>query len=137
MQEKTDLSEEGRFSIWSSGLFVLSETLLIGTGVGGISKAMSIYTTNTVLVMHNLFIEILVEFGLICGIVVFAYMFKLYKRTFKIIDTSRQLLLKCSLYASPFYFIINSVYLLYPMTFLFFASLYVFAFYERIKVSRM
>lgn len=133
--EKTNINEEGRFDLWLSGLSILKDTLFLGTGIGGTINAMKFHTNMNIHVMHNFFVEIIVELGLLMSLIIYYYIYSLFRDCLLMKNSATKLSLRCAIVASPFYFIVNSTYLLFPITFAFFASLYVFCYYEtKIKI---
>lgn len=121
-----------RYSIWKNVLSAVLYTYGIGTGIGGRDAVMSIFT-NEITIPHNMFLEILVEFGVLFLCIFLFYLFDLYKKATRLIDRDRKIVLYMALFAMPVYCIINSGYLLNPYVYAALASLTVFANYERIK----
>lgn len=125
-------TDEGRFSIWSDALKVLSDSYGFGVGLGGLHVAMEKYATLDVLSVHNMFLEILVQYGFIITIVVVAFLIKLLKKSFNI-ERDRKNILLMALISMPLYTIIDSGYLLSTHLWVLMATIYVFVNLERIK----
>ena len=114
-----------RFEIWGVALQTFLHTLGFGTGIGGISASMSKFTTG-IIVPHNLFLEILVEFGIIIFMIFIVFLLKLYYKSFKLRDKKLKSFLYIALMPYPVYCIIDSGYLLNYWGFAFFASIIFF-----------
>lgn len=121
-----------RFVIWNSVLNAVLYTNGMGTGIGGRDSVMSVFT-NEITAPHNLFLEILLEFGVLFLCIFLLFLFDLYKKAKRLTNRDRKILLYMALFAMPVYCIINSTYLLNSYVYAAFASLIVFANYERIK----
>lgn len=123
-------------SSWN--LFLSSEGL--GLGIGSMQPSLGAYTGNITDInyCHNLVLELMLEGGILFGMIFFSYVFFLYKCV-RICDNNKiKMVIYGSLMAFPFYSIVNSQYL--PPTFIwvFFASLYVVASLSvyKLKMSR-
>lgn len=117
--------ESARFEIWETGWQALEKTLFLGFGAGGINTG-DMRTTNIIGAPHNLFLEVLLRFGIL-GFAVFVYMlFKIWKNSVKVVDKTVRIVLISIFIAMPFYFITNSTYLFDASLYAFFGSLYVF-----------
>lgn len=125
------LEGEGRFVIWYRALQALGDTLGLGTGVGGIPAAMEKYS-NGVTITHNLFLEIMLEFGVIVVVAFVAFLVRQLKQSLRA-DHDRKMVLLMSLVAMPVYGIISSTYLLTEHFYVLMATIYVFANYKLIK----
>lgn len=121
-----------RFVIWKSVLNAVLYTIGLGTGIGGRDTVMRTFT-NGITAPHNLFLEILLEFGVLFLCIFLLFLFDLYKKAKRLTDRDRKILLYMALFAMPVYCIINSGYLLNSYVYAAFASLIVFAKYEHIK----
>ena len=133
MQEA--FQDESRFIIWNNVLKVSSDYLFLGCGAGGLEYAMTDYAHGGITVAHNVFLELLSEYGIVFVLVFVAFLFKLFKRARRITDISTKLCLYQAIMAFPIIGIINSGYLTQPTLWASMASLYVFANYEHIKPS--
>lgn len=131
MQEA--FQDESRFIIWNNVLKVSSDYLFLGCGAGGLEYAMTGYANGGVTVAHNVFLELLSEYGIVFMSVFVSFLFKMFKRAQKITDISRKMCIYQAIIAFPIIGIINSGYLTGPFFWAFLASLYVIVNYERIK----
>ena len=124
--------EEGRLVIWQNVLRAFSQTYGLGTGIGGIAKEMSNVTMG-ILVPHNIFLEILLEFGVLFFIVFVLFYVQTLKKILFNPNSIYKSMLLMALIPFPIYTIINSRYLLSPYVFIAFASLIVFINHERFR----
>ncbi len=124
-------TDESRFAIWSDGLKVLYNYIFVGSGVGSISAAMRRVTTG-ITITHNMFLEVLVQFGVVFFVVFMFYLLRLFKRGTITKDRNIKIMLYMALIALPIYSIIDSGYLLNPVIYAAFASLTVFAYIDKI-----
>lgn len=131
MQEA--FQDESRFIIWNNVLKVSRDYLFLGCGAGGLEYVMIKYASDGVTAAHNVFLELLSEYGMVFMSVFVAFLFKLFKRARRITDFSRKLCIYQAIMAFPIIGIINSGYLTQPTLWASMASLYVFANYEQIK----
>lgn len=117
-----------RTEIWDRGFECLNGTSFMGTGVGGLYDTMALYSSGgDVIALHNMFMELLVTFGLLLFGLFAVSLISMCKRSLSTPTYLKHTLL-CIIFPMPFYFIINSTYLLSPSLFLFMASFYVFAY---------
>lgn len=127
--ENAAMLESDRTEIWDLAYQCLLNTYLIGTGIAGIESGMSV-VSNHYLAIHNLFIEILVEFG----VLIFAYtltkLYKMYRHIRRSTYSYRNILL-ATLFILPMIGIVSSKYLLCPDLYVFIASLYIFVYNEK------
>lgn len=124
--------DPARFEIWSVALNVFESYYYVGSGVGSIGTALKMFSPNIIPITHNMFLEILVQYGVFFFIVFLGYLISLYKKARKS-DSKRKIILYMALFALPIYSIIDSGYLLNPIIFTAFASLTVFACINRIN----
>lgn len=125
----------GRIGIWLTALRALLPTMGLGVGVGGMEKALEAFRTNTDIInmAHNMFVELLLQYGVIWFFVLIMFIYRLIKRTDKIVDYQRSIPLKMALWVMPIYCIINSSYLLDPALYVLFGCIYVFTYYDFFK----
>lgn len=119
------LEDSSRMSIWAVALRTFETTMGLGTGIGGTISSMSMFTSG-ITVPHNLFLEVLLEFGVIVFAFFMFFILKLYYYSFKLKDGITKTVLYIALIPLPIYSIIDSRYLLNYWVFAFFASLIVF-----------
>ena len=110
--------------IWLSlGLFL--DSYCLGTGIGSISASLA-KVSPSYTIPHNLFVEILVQYGfVILGFFLF-FLFLLYTKGRKTTDRLSKFIIYTSLWTIPFASVINSHYLLIPELWIYYASLFIF-----------
>lgn len=128
------LNGDSRFVIWSRALKVVGDTLGFGTGIGGMTNAMDVYANGSINITHNLFLEILVQYGFVFTIVFIVFLWRQLKTSLKL-DPDRKTVLMMALISMPIYCIINSGYLLNADLYVLLATIVVFSNNERIKYS--
>lgn len=127
--ENSSMFESGRTEIWHLAYQCLLNTYLMGTGIAGIESGMSV-VSNNYLAVHNLFIEILVEFGIFIFVYTISILYKMYRHIRKSTYSYRKILL-ATLFILPMIGIVSSKYLLYPDLYAFIASFYVLVYNEK------
>lgn len=121
--ENSDLiTDDTRISLWIRSLYVLRDTLGLGSGIGSVYQ--SAYFSP-----HNAFIELLMQYGIIVFLFIVVYLFRFYFDFRKNSDRDRRTIGYCALLSMPFYMVIDSGYLLKPQLWIFFSSLYVFCYH--------
>ena len=130
--ERTAGLDESRVVLWGNVINLWASSAFIGTGIGGMIESMKSFSTNRLLITHNLFFEILVQFGFVIFVPFILYIAYLLKKIFRIQEKNRKWILITLMCFMPFYMVIHSGYLLFPPTFAFFASILVLADYDRI-----
>ena len=102
----------------------------IGTGVGSIMASMATLTTG-IIITHNLFLEILVQYGVVIFVVCCMFFFYLFRNArMQIKGSTPKFIVYSSLASFPFLFVINASYLLMPSLWVYFSSLAFFATYK-------
>lgn len=122
------IEDEARYIIWDNCIKVYMNSYGLGTGIGGLAISMErVAGKGSVLVPHNAFLEILVQYGTIVFLVFLNFLRKLFLNIRKRSKSPSKILIYSSLLAMPFIFIINSVYLINPFFWAFIMSLLVFS----------
>lgn len=119
-------SDDARSAIWLDALKVFADTWGLGVGIGGMDVSMSIT------IAHNMFLEILVQYGVVITLIVVLFLCRLFKRSFKQ-EQNRKIVLIMALLTMPIYSIIDSGYLLYTHLYAHIATIYIYANYELIR----
>ena len=123
---ETLTSDDVRSVLWQKAFHLFLNSLGFGVGIGGLSAAMN--SLNAVITMpHNLFLEILAQYGLIFTLVFIIYLLKLFIKAKRLDDRAVKTIVYMSLIALPVYGIIDSGYLLNAELYAALASLTVFA----------
>jgi O-antigen ligase len=130
--EGRDVFEDtNRIGIWTDALELLLSTGGVGIGVGSLGESMrEIGHTVT----HNVFFEILVQFGIVITLVISIFVTKIFIRFYHCSEKAIKMLGYCALISFPFFAVIDSTYMLKPQIWVFIASLYVFS---SQKISRV
>lgn len=126
--------DESRAIIWHNSLLAFSDTWGIGVGIGGLRAAIEPYAQGGITAAHNLFLEILVQYGIIITLVFIWFMWLQFIKSITI-EKSRRISLMMTFIAFPVYTIIDSGYLLNTHFYVLIATIYIFANYEFIKDS--
>ena len=126
------INGDSRSEIWSNTLKAFSDTYGMGVGVGGVIPSITQYAHGGIPVPHNLFLEILVEFGFIITFIVLLFIVRLLFKSMKV-ERHRKVVLLMSLLSMPVYTIIDSRYLFSSHFYALMATIYIFANYELIK----
>ena len=113
------VQDSARSSIWTLQLQTVIETLGMGAGVGNFNGA-----------PHNLFIEVLVQFGLFFVLIFVIFLLKMLRKIRKIKDYNIRLASRMALYTLPVYSIIDSLYLLHTHFWVLMATIFIFINYE-------
>ena len=116
------LEDSSRAKIWGAVFRTFKSTLGLGTGIGGGSSSMSEFTSG-IIVPHNLYLEVLLEFGILIFIPFITYIMRLYYTTLTTKNRELRNILYISLLPLPIYSIIDSRYILNYWVFAYFASI--------------
>ena len=127
------LQGESRLVIWNNAWETFKPTLGLGVGIGGMTKAM-ISVTKGITATHNIFFEILLQYGVIFFGGFIYYLIQLSKKALLVNIKVIKLVLLLALIPMPVYLIINSGYLLDPALYVLFACITVFIDYERTQL---
>lgn len=114
------IGDQGRIELFKSAINAFLQKPFLGAGLGSLQNEMR---DVTIFVPHNLILEFLVQFGAILAIVVAFLFFKMFIKIPKV-EVFQKAILVSILLSIPFIFIINSIYLLHPLIWAFFASIY-------------
>ena len=125
-------TDDARTIIWSNALKTFRSSMGFGVGVGGLDASMAQFSKGGINVTHNMFLEVLVQYGVIVFFAVLLFLWRLFKRTLRI-DDQRKVVLLMSFVSMPAYFIIDSTYLLTCHFYVLIATLIVFANYELLR----
>lgn len=125
-------SDESRLIIWNHALMAFFESLGFGVGIGGISAAMEKIAHGGITVTHNMFLELLVQYGIVVALFFIMFLWKLFRKSVEL-ERTRKTALMMAFVAMPVYTIINSRYLLGAHFYVLMATIYIFVNYEIIK----
>lgn len=127
--EMASMFESARIEIWYLTLLCLENTMFIGTGIAGIEKGMSV-VSNHYLAPHNMFLEILVEFGVFIFIYIIVTLYKMFRYALRV-NSQYKLIILSTFLAWPIISIVSSKYLLCTDLYAFIASFYVLIYNEK------
>jgi O-antigen ligase len=123
------LDGSSRYGIWYNALRALVNTGFMGTGIGGLQAEMrKVGSFYDIPITHNMFLEVLTQFGVLIFVPFIIGLYRLVSRIFQISNVDKKRVLIAATLAMPFYFIVNSGYLLSCSFYAYFASLFVFAY---------
>ena len=128
-------NDDARSIIWKDAMNAFWNTGGIGTGIGGMQKAMADVTSG-IRVTHNMMLEVLLQYGIVFFVIYLFFLIKLVIKSYRVKERSIKIALLTSLIAMPVYTIVTSQYLLDPQLFICLSSLIVFANYERFRPVR-
>lgn len=118
--------DTGRFELFNYALQAFYRNPFFGSGVGSLKVEMQdAYLTTP----HNLLLEFLVQFGLFATLLFLFFLFRVFAKSTKKYFVV-QFVIYSSFFSLPIISIINSGYLLYPILWIYIASLYCFSFLE-------
>lgn len=117
-----------RISLFSKALEAFYNKPFFGGGIGSLQKEM---TGASILVPHNMFLEVLVQFGFFVSLFFLIYLIKHFAQVKKIYKPVNSFIIYAALLSLPVASIINSGYLLMPTFWVFLASLYCIAFFNK------
>lgn len=128
-----NLTEGGdRLVVWSYALERFYDTLGFGVGIGGMASAMQ-GISGDIKITHNIFLEILLQYGLIFFVVFVVFLVKMFMKARTLKDFPRKVTIFTALISFPIYGIVNSGYLFNPFVYAGLASLYVFCNYDSFR----
>lgn len=127
--ESKGFEDKERADLISYGLEMLMDYNGFGVGPGNYSVYVDKYYRSRINTPHNFFIELVSQYGLIIFTVFINLLIVIYKGVFR----KYNFILLLSLLSLPMALVVNSVYLGNPFLWIYFASLYVIAFYYNQK----
>lgn len=137
--QTSGFEDNSRMILYEKSLDLFLDSGGIGTGVGSMVPAMeAIGNQYDVFYSHNLFLEFLMQYGVVLFAGFIFYLFKLF-----LLARRRQLLYKVVIYTAlfglPFYSVVNSEYTHLFFVWCYFAVLFVFASsnYEKTSVCQI
>lgn len=118
------VEDNSRTEIYGRGLTALVETLGLGVGSGGIAEALRRLSPNGIAAMHNMYLEFLVQYGIIPFIFYMIFLYKILTGLYKSKQIYVRFLSVVILALSFPLFVINSNYLLNSELWLFLGSIF-------------
>ena len=123
--EEQGFSDDGRSQIIRYSLESLLRTGLIGTGAGSFITTMALKYNLDNPAPHNLFLEVLMQYGIVIFVLFVFFFVKLYLFQRRTIDPLARFVILSSLLMTPILTTIDSSYLLGTGIWVFLASLYI------------
>lgn len=118
------ISDENRTELIISAFSLFVNSMFIGTGIGSIQTSMhSISAVNEI--THNLFLEILVQYGIIIFMLFAFSLFRLFSYARKSSSIITKQITYSLLFSLPISSVIDSGYLLNPVLWVMFASIFI------------
>ena len=118
--------DDTRSNLIKLGIQICIDSVGFGSGVGSVQAKLGLLNKGGITITHNMFIELLSQYGILFTVIFMLFILKLFKRIRYIIDQNRRAILYSSFVSMPFYMVIDSGYLLYPQLYALFASLYIY-----------
>lgn len=115
--------DNSRSDIYNNCIMVLYNSFFLGSGIGGLEKALIAIAPADIPAPHNMWLEFLSQYGLFSFIFFFVFIIKLLKGLYCGDDLNHFISVTFIVICLPL-FIINSAYLTFPLFWLFIASLY-------------
>lgn len=132
MSQHDLLEDNARLILWWSSWLLFVDSNGLGTGVGSMCYVLGHTDENPfdVVYSHSMIFEILLEYGVIVAIILFLFLFKLYKNARKMTDNASKSIVIGSLLSFPLYSVINSENVCLFFMWIFFATLYILSNYS-------
>lgn len=124
--------DTGRFELFSKALNAFYNKPFFGGGIGSLQAEM---TGASILLPHNMFLEILVQFGFFVTLFFLIYLAKHLLAARKLNKTTNKFIVYAAILSLPVISIINSGYFLMPTLWVYFASLYCIVFLKKREES--
>ncbi len=126
-QNSSMFEDNSRIILWEKSMELFFDSFCIGTGVGSMVPAMHAQGNSfTIYYSHNLFVELLMQFGVIITLVCCYYFCYLFIHARKLNYLPNKILLYSALFSLPLYSIVNSEYTHIHFVWCYFATLYVY-----------
>ena len=127
-QNGSMFEDNSRIVLWEKSMELFYNSFGIGTGVGSMVPAMTAQGNSySIYYTHNMFIELLMQFGVVITLLVCYYFYNLYIRVRKQVYLPNKILLYSALASLPLYSIVNSEYTHIRFIWCYFATLFVYA----------
>lgn len=127
------MEDTSRIEIWRNALELLFETGGFGVGVGSLMTRMREVSNGGISITHNVFMEFLVQFGIVFSIILGGFILRILRNTCKMSNNVNKVPILMALIAMPIYGVINSGYLLAPGLYILMGTIYVFVYGKKIN----
>ena len=118
------IQDDSRMDLINSAFHLFFNSMFIGTGVGSIQTSMQLISA-TINLPHNLFLELLVQYGIIIFILFIISLISLFIRTKRSESIITKQISYSLLLCLPISSVIDSGYLLNPVLWVMFASIFI------------
>lgn len=126
--ELSDMTEDtSRILLISLSLQLFVESCFVGTGIGSIVTSLQKIAPEFT-IPHNLFIELLVQYGVVIFLFFIVYLLKLIKRAKGSTNRIVKFVIYSSIFSLPIVGVINSGYWLAPELWVYMASLFIYSY---------
>ena len=125
VESEAIVSDSSRTELIEFAFSLFLNSYFCGTGIGSIQASLETLTSGITL-PHNLFIEILVQYGLVIFFCFLSFLYFIFLNIRKAKDLVIRYVLCAALCSLPAMAVINSSYLLFPVIWIYFSSLFVF-----------
>lgn len=115
------MQDDSRTTLFSAAISAFLNKPLFGGGIGSLQKEME---GAAILLPHNMFLEVLVQFGIVFFMSFIFYIFYIFISGIRSRNNVVKFIIVSALLSLPITSIINSGYLLMPVLWIFFSSLY-------------
>lgn len=129
VESEAIVNDNSRTELIERALLLFYNSYFCGTGIGSIQASMEAITSGITL-PHNLFLEVLVQYGMVIFLCFLSFLYLFFQRIRKSKDLVIRYVMCAALCSLPAMSIINSSYLLFPVVWVYFASLFVFCYYK-------
>lgn len=104
------VADDARSLIWSNAFKVLFDYGGIGCGIGGMFAAMAKFAKGGITITHNIFLEILCQYGIVFCLAFVSFLYKQFKKGRRTADIKRRVLVTVALVSFPVMGIIESYF---------------------------
>lgn len=136
-REESSDGEGYRFRIVEESFHILEDYNFFGVGSGNFQVIMKEYLNDyNFFSPHNLFLEILVQYGVIISFLFIYLLYRMYKQMKKVFTSYQKFILLSFFITLPISSIINSSYILNSYFWVYLASIYIFSYnFKREDIS--
>ena len=124
------VGDDDRSSLFVDSINLLDASHFVGVGVGSLVASYA-RLGSVVLLPHNLFLELLVQYGVILFIIFVHLLFRMYFLSRRSSDPISKFIVLSALISLPVVGVVNSGYWLSPLIWCYLASIFVISFYSR------
>ncbi len=114
-----------RLKIYKKAWILFLNSNFLGTGIGSMVSSLQSISYGGILAIHNLFLEILMQFGLVIFAMFMFFLIFIYKKTVKINSDIIKFIIYSTLFSIFPFSVIDSGYLLAPSFWVLMASLFI------------